>query len=94
MPIIRGWEWDDGNIDELAGHGLSPRLVNQIGNEDPRFRKNLRNRAASHQMIGPDAGGAMWMVCIVRLPGSDDIWRAITGHEADDGEIEWYRSSR
>jgi hypothetical protein len=94
MPIIREWEWDDWNVDELARHGLSPRTVRQVGNEDPRFRRNKRNRAASHQMIGPDLGGKIWMVCIVRLAGMGDVWRAITGHEASDGEIEWYRRSK
>ena len=94
MPIIRGWEWDDANLEELAEHGLTPRVVRQVGDEAPSFRRNKKGRAATHQMIGPDHGGSMWMVCIVRLPGSDDIWRAITGHDANEVEIEWYRRSR
>lgn len=36
-------------------HGFSSRTVNDVAGSSPRFRKNLRGRAATHQMIGPDA---------------------------------------
>lgn len=71
---IEEWEWDDGNLDELARHGLARRHVEQVAEESPRFRRNKRGRAATHQMIGPDFGGAVWvgrMGCLHR----SDRWR-------------------
>jgi hypothetical protein len=94
MPIIREWEWNDGNLAELADHGLTPARVRQVASEDPRFRRNRKGRTASHQMIGPDHGQTLWVVCIVRLPGTDDVWRAITGWKAEGREIDWYERSR
>jgi hypothetical protein len=45
-------------------------------------------------MVGPDAGGKIWVVCIVQIPSKQDTWRAITGWRARAAEIEWYRRSR
>jgi hypothetical protein len=93
MLTIRTWQWDEENLGELARHGVSRRTVLQIADEAPRFRRNRKNRAASHQMVGPDHGQALWVVCIVRLPTGDDVWRAITGWPARAHEVEWYRRS-
>lgn len=90
--IIEGWERDDGNLNELGAHGLERRTVLQVAEERPRFRKNRRGRAASHQMIGPDHGGSMWTVCIApSSPTRPTLWRAITGWASEDHEIDWYR---
>lgn len=93
---VGGWQWDDGNLTELRHQGLSRRIVVQVAKEWPKFRENVSGEedpAATHQMIGPDYGGTIWVVCIVTVPtaAEDDIWRAITGWQADDQEIEWYR---
>lgn len=92
MPLrIEEWEWDEANIQEIARHGLIPRTVLGVGSNAPRFRRNRKGRAATHQMIGPDPGGTMWVVCILQTrPGR---WRAVTGWEARAQEIEWYRRS-
>lgn len=57
---IDEWDWDDGNLEELAPHGVTRRIVESVAEEAPLFRRNKRGRAASHQMIGPDPGGRMW----------------------------------
>lgn len=55
---IEEWEWDDGNIEHLATHGITPELVeDEIWSEAPKYIANRRNRTASHLMIGPDRGG-------------------------------------
>jgi hypothetical protein len=91
---IESWQWDEWNLEELADHGLTRRTVLQVSAEAPRFRGNIKkNRAASHMMIGPDKGGAFWVVCIVELD-SEGIWRAITGWSARKHEIEWYRRTK
>lgn len=95
MPLwIEAWEWNEGNLDELASHGVARRNVLQVSQGDPRFRRNRRGRAASHQMIGPDDGGKIWVVCIVQAPDRPGVWRAVTGWQARASEREWYRRSR
>jgi hypothetical protein len=93
VPGIRveSWQWDDGNREELARHGLSPRTVRNVAYERPRFRKNRRGRTATHQMIGPDQGGKMWTICIFEILGQPGLWRAVTGWEADPADVDWYR---
>ncbi len=91
---IEGWQWDDGNLDELARHELYPRTVFQVAEGRPRFRRNKGGRAASHQMIGPDNGGLIWVICIVEIAREPGLWRAITGWQADDAERAWYRGGR
>jgi len=94
VPTIREWHWDDGNLGHLRPPRPGRRAIRQVANGDPRFRRNRRGRAASHQMIGPDEGGKMWVVCIAQVPGMEWTWRAITGWEARDHEVDWYRRSR
>jgi hypothetical protein len=91
---IKSWNFDEWNLAELAEHGITRRTVRQVAEESPRFRANKRNRAASHHMIGPDRGGAFWVICIVELPDQDHEWRAITGWAARQHEREWYRRSK
>lgn len=71
---------------------MSIEILDQVAEEEPRFRGNKKRRAATHQMIGPDRGGLMWTVCLVEtLPF---IWRPVTGWRAVEPEIEWWRKSR
>ncbi len=88
---ISEWEWDDFNEEELAHHGLSRDVVEQVWLEHPRFRRNKRQRAASHQMVGPDTGGTIWVICIVQSSFEPGLWRAITGWCAEESDITWYQ---
>lgn len=88
---ISEWEWDDANLEELDGHGLGRPTVLDVASEAPRFRRNKKGRAASHQMIGPDRGGQFWTICIVDV--IDERWRAITGWPSEDHERSWYDKS-
>lgn len=91
---IADWQWDGDNLDQLAEHGLLAETVYQIADARPKFRRNKRKAAASHQMIGPDAGGRMWVVCIVAVRGRPGLWRAITGWGAEPEDENWYRGGR
>lgn len=88
---IAEWQWDDGNLAELAAHGLDRYTVLDVAQEAPKFRRNKRQRAASHQMVGPDRGGQFWTVCIVHV--YDETWRAITGWRSEQRELDWYGRS-
>ena len=90
---IEEWEWDDDNEGELARHGLGPRQVREVADKRPRFRRNRRQRAATHMMIGPDRGGAIWVVCIVQIERVAGRWRAVTGWLAEKADKEWYREN-
>lgn len=60
---IDGWDWEDHNLSHLGGRGLGRQAVLHVAQEAPKFRENLKGRAVTHQMIGPDRGGAIWVVC-------------------------------
>jgi hypothetical protein len=90
--LIEEWEWDDGNLSELGRHGLTRRIVLQVAEEAPAFRRNRRGRSAVFQMIGPDRGSGFWTVCIAQAgPALPGRWRAVTGWASDADEIAWYR---
>lgn len=91
---ISEWQWDDGNLDELAAHGVRRSTVEDVAEEQPRFRRNKQGRAASHQMIGPDTSGAIYVICIVEVRGQPGLWRAVTGWPADTAERDWYLKRR
>ncbi len=89
---IRDWEFDEANVEELASHGVTVDVVDEVAENRPRFRRNKKGRAATHQMIGRDNGGRFWVVCVLETgPG---IWRPITGWAAGDHEIDWWRKSQ
>ena len=88
--MIEEWEWDEGNLWKAADHRYSPRTVDQVSEEAPKFRANLKGRAATHQMIGPDLGGRMWTFCVLNV--RDGIWRTVTGWPSTPTERGWYNS--
>ncbi len=95
MPLwVEDWQWDENNRAELARHGITRKIVEQVHREKPRFRRNTKNRAATDKMIGPDRGGTFWVICILRVPSQPGLWRAITGWRARDWEKKWHRRSR
>lgn len=89
MPIA-GWLWDEGNLGKAEAHGYTPRTVDEVAGGDPKFRPNLRGRAATHQMIGPASDGRVWTFCV--LEAQDGVWRTVTGWPSTKGEREWYNS--
>ena len=88
--MIEAWEWDEGNLAKATEHGYTPRTVDQVSQEEPKFRKNLKGQAATHQMIGPDFGGRVWTFCVLQV--RDGIWRTVTGWPSTSTEQGWYNS--
>src|SRR5438128_10349069 len=95
--LIDDWYWDytdGGNVAYLAGTHPdgnarpNPVTIIQVWQQDPRYRENLAGRAASHQMIGPDFGGATWTVCITQYYGF--TWKALNGWIATTTGCAWY----
>lgn len=82
---------NDKGREKLASHGVPIRAARQVLYEKPKYRKNRKNRAASHQMIGPDRGGAMWTICIRETNYQPGLWLVLNGWRADDEEKGWYR---
>lgn len=89
---IEDWDFDEANVEELAAHGVSVEIVDDVAEERPRFRRNKKRRRATHQMIGPDRGGRFWVICL--LETGPAVWRPITGWLAGDHEIDWWRKSQ
>jgi hypothetical protein len=89
---IQDWDVDEANIEEMAAHGLTVEVLDDVLGNQPRFRRNKKGRSATYQMVGPDSGGRMWVACILETgPG---IWRPITGWVAAGHEIQWWRRSK
>ena len=93
MMYIEEWEWDDENIEHLAEHGVRPADVLAVWRESRKYRRNRRNRAASHQMVGPDGNGGFFAIFIRQDEIMKGRWRVITGRVAKDSERAWWRRS-
>src|SRR5258706_1144277 len=74
---IEEWNWLDEDVEHLASHGVRPSDVLAVWREEPRYRRNRRNRAASHQMIGPDGQGGFSPSSFERTR-----WRAASGAQS------------
>ena len=73
---IRDWDVDEVNVEELAGHGVTIEIVDEVAQNRPRFRRNKKRRRATRQMIGPDGGGKLWVICLLETgPNSGDRLR-------------------
>jgi len=90
---IAEWEWDDINVGHLAERGLTPEQVSEVWHGNPKFRRNKKHRAASHQMIGADAGGAFYAIFVRQSETFAGRWRAITGRPAEQHETDWWKKS-
>ena len=90
---ISGWTWLDEDVEHLARHGVRPSDVLSVWREAPKYRRNRKNRAASHQMLGPDAGSRFFAIFIREDELYRGQWRPITGRLATDAERAWWKRS-
>ena len=79
---IAEWDWRDEDIEHMARHGARPAIVLEVWRERPKYRRNRKDGAASHQMIGPDKGGMFFAIFIRQDEVVTGPWRAITGRNA------------
>jgi hypothetical protein len=85
------FQWDARNSEHAARHDVTPRLVLEIAANAPRvFPNSGAGRSGSHLMIGPDGGGRLWSIVLLRI--SDGYWRPITGWPSTNTEIARYGS--
>jgi hypothetical protein len=85
MIRIAELEFDDDNIEELAGHSITPQEITQILQNRFTVRRNKKNRAGDRQLIGLTNGGRVITVILAptHLP---DRWRPVTGWDSADAE--------
>jgi len=89
MEIIE-FEWDDGNIEHIARHGVSPDEVEDVAFDDePWIRKGKKG---TRYMLGYSVAGRYLFVVYV-LPGKG-IARVITAMDMDDKTKKRYRKRR
>ena len=90
---IAEWDWRDDDIEHMSRHGVQPAHVLAVWRGTPRYRRNRKNRSASHQMIGPDDGGRFFTIFIREDETWAGLWRAITGRGAEPPERAWWERS-
>ncbi len=90
---ISEWEWSDEIVEHLARHGVSPSVVLDVWRQEPKYRANRKNRAATHQMIGPNSGRRFFTIFIREDDVHEGRWRAVTARRATDAERAWWERS-
>ena len=77
-PVVRAFAFDDENVDKLAGHGLTPRQVEQLLEYSFFVTANKQGHRASHLVIGYDYGGRCLTIPI-EPTAEPTTWRPVTG---------------
>lgn len=73
--------FDDENEAKFARNSVTVREVAEVHIERPRFRKNRKQRRATHLMIGQTFGGRWLIVPIERWGTEEGLWRPVTAFE-------------
>jgi hypothetical protein len=82
---VDAFSFDDDNLDELTAHGLTPRQVAQVLDDEFFVTRNKRRRRASHLVIGYDYGGRCLTIPIEPTP-DPTTWRPVTGWRSTPAE--------
>jgi hypothetical protein len=95
MPwvAVDEFAWDDENEEHIADHGLTPRQVDQVLDDDYVVDWNRQGRRAEYLLIGRDYGGR----CItVAIEGTTDLgrWRPVTAWPSKPSEEARLRQQR
>jgi hypothetical protein len=85
MPDVASFLFDDENEEEMAAHGLTPRRVIQVLENNHIVVPNRRKRRAQYLVVGRDSGGACIIIPIE--PTRDPlVWRPVTAWLSKDYE--------
>jgi len=76
-PTITDFLFDDDNEEKIARHGISPRQVLQILDDEHVIAANRGKRRGAYLVIGRDHGGA-WISVPVEPTHVPTLWRPIT----------------
>jgi len=85
MPEVADLLFDEENEEEMAAHGLTPRRVMQVLENDHLVVPNRRERRAQYLIVGRDNGGASITVPI-EPTGDPLVWRRVTAWSSKDYE--------
>jgi uncharacterized DUF497 family protein len=78
------FEWDDGNMSELARHHVSSLEAYQVLENDPVWVRNRNDRSGNWQAFGRTSGGRpLRLICLM---GDDGTLRVVTGWEMNESE--------
>lgn len=79
--------FDDESEDKFAEHAVTVTEVAQVHFNGPVYRRNRRDRRATHLMIGQTSGGR-WLIVPIAPWGSDQgVWRPVTAFEPTASQI-------
>lgn len=88
-PLIADFAFDDENVDKMWVHGIRPKQVRQVLDNDPRVAVNKRGERADLLVIGRDYGGAC--ITIPIEPTTEPlVWRPVTAwycKESEEGRL-------
>lgn len=77
MIQIYAFLFDDMNEEKIAAHGITPRRLDQILDDEYLVVPNRKGRRAAYLVIGRDWGGAC--IAVPVEPTHDPhLWRPIT----------------
>lgn len=85
MIRIAELEFDDYNLEELAGHGVRPREVLQLLDNPFTVRRNRKHRSGQRQLIGTTHGGRVLTIVLAET-SVPDRWRPVTGWDSTPAE--------
>jgi len=91
MPS-RSWritlfDWDDGNLNHIAEHGVEPGEVEEIF----RGRLYVRRKGERYIVLGQAATGRRLFAVVIRLPGP--VLRVITARDMNRTERRLFERS-
>ena len=86
IPRIDGFLIDDENEDKFGRHGLSPRAILQVLENEHVIVPNRKRRRARYLLIGRDNGGAC-LAIPVEPTREAGIWRPITAWRCKPAEL-------
>ena len=76
-PHVNEFVFDDDNEEKFAVHGVTPRQVHQVLQNDWIIFRNRRARRAAYLLIGTDSSGRCIAVPIERTH-NQGLWRPVT----------------
>lgn len=85
-----GFEWDEGNENELAPHHIAADEVEQVFWQGrPLWARNKKGAAGDWLMVGLTLGGRL-LTIVVQVNDEDATLRPVTGWEATAGQRKQY----
>jgi hypothetical protein len=64
-------------IDKAAAHGVSEEQMDEVAENGPLLRRNRKDRAGTHLVVGRDDHGRCIAIPVVATM-NPNVWRAIT----------------